>query len=152
MAVVIQKGNRYWHAGRFRVDWEALDGAEVIAMNRASFNEEPDTPTEDAAFANILSWVSADRAAFLNRLNQRLAERFGTAWTEIRPVLMQWIKNHPTATAGEARTALDAAYPNLVFRAERLLTKLLTAYDPPFSTWVEFRDYVVANFGTIQED
>lgn len=64
MAIKIVKNGRYWHATRYRIDWEAFDTVtgEMVNRNRANFNAEP-TPQEEAnKFAAILAAVEQDIA------------------------------------------------------------------------------------------
>jgi len=150
VSIAIQKGERYWHAGRFRIDWQAHDGAVLLQTNRASFNEEPDQAAEDAAFANIASWLAVERARVLNRINRMGAGRFGERWEDEKAAVLKWIANHPAATAIQARDAYLAAYPNTPFDPVRLFQRIMDACDPAFSGWAEFRDYVVANIASVE--
>ena len=151
MALALQKFHRYWSHGRFRMDYIVKDGEEVVAENRLSFNDEPDQPAEDAAFVDLLDRLSLMRARQLNRLNQRLEDRFGSVWLEVRPTLLNWIAAHPSATAAQAATAYETAFLNSPYDAARLFTALMAAFNPPFDGWVEFRDYVVANIASAEE-
>jgi hypothetical protein len=151
MAIAIEKLWRGWSLGRFRIGYIARDGAEVVRESRLSFDAEPDWGTEDTAFAGLLTQIEAQRARDLNRLNQRLGDRFGDKWLEVRPVLLRWISTHPTATAAQAATAFNTAFPASPYDARRLFTALMAAFDPPFGGWAEFRDYVVANITTVEE-
>ena len=163
MAIEIRKtGGLYFEANRWRQDWEAVDTltGEVVNRNRASFGDprkpDPKKPPAqvlvDAAFTAILGWVGEEHAQRLNRVNQALAARLGEEWTELRPKLLAWIRTHPAATAAQARDALLAAYPTMAYDPAKFLTKLLGFFSPPFATWVEFRDYVVANASSIGEE
>lgn len=160
MPIRIEKiGPLHFESGRWRQDWRAVDDAtgEVVNRNRASFGRPPNPvkPTEvqvDAGLAAILVWVARERAESLNRINQALTARFGEEWTILRPQLLAWIRNHPAATATQARDALVAAYPAMTYDPAKLLTKLLGCFNPPFASWAEFRDYIVANAATIGEE
>ena len=63
MAISIQKNARYWHGGRYRIDWEAFEGEVMVNRNRASFAGVPDKKAEDIMFGVILAGILADIAA-----------------------------------------------------------------------------------------
>ncbi len=52
--IVIERLNRYESHGRFRVDYVARDeSGAIVRESRLSFDSEPDTAAEDAAFARL---------------------------------------------------------------------------------------------------
>jgi len=151
MPLIIQTGQRYWHGRRFRIDYALFDeSGRQLDVSRMSFVAEPDAATVEAEKARLLAMHEDQRARALNRLNQSLDARFGEAWRNARPVILRWIKNNPTATASQAQSAFLAAFPDTELDPARFFPKLLAAFDPPFANWAEFRDYILANFATLE--
>ena len=151
-------GGVYVEGRRWRQNWEARDEdtGELVERNRLSFGDPrvADVPTPsagqvDAEFSK-LGWVGQRWAAAKNRLNQNLP--LGPEWVKLRYTFLTWLKNNPTATSDQAKAAFDAAFPDCPFDAVKLFGKLLTMHEPPFANFAAFRDYVVANFSTVEKE
>ena len=152
MNVVIHKGWRGMDGRRYRVAYKAVDEdtGDVLACNEASFASEPDQSTEDGVFAGLLSRITAGHLARLNACNRKMLSSFQDEWRQVKLSLLQWIANHPSATAGQALTAFETAYPDSVFEPIALFALMQTVYG--FGSWAQLRDYVVANIASVEEE
>ena len=98
----------------------------------------------------VLAAFSADDEAAANTVNQDFGSHLRDKWREVRGTIFKWIMVHPAATALQAKTAFDTAYPGSPFNAVELFALLQDRFG--FADWAALRDYIVAHAASIREE